>query len=74
MQPFSALIEHTPEWYASNGLEYLVFGQGMFGRYYLAPEHYAREVSQHEDLFHAFDRVETFTDGGYEVRIYRVTR
>jgi len=63
----------TPDWYTANGFEYLIFGQGMFGRFYREPDRYSNEVSQYEDLFRAFDMVRTFTDGGYEVRIYHVT-
>jgi len=72
VQGFGRMIDHTPEWYIANGFEYLIFSQGMFGRFYREPDRYSNAVSQYEDLFRAFDMVETFTDGGYEVRIYRV--
>ena len=67
------MIYHTSEWYIANGFEYLVFSQGMFGRFYQEPDRYSSEVSQYEDLFGAFDVVKTFTDGGYEVRVYHAT-
>lgn len=73
VQGFVRMIDHTPDWYIASGFEYLVFAQGMFGRFYLEPERYSNEVSRYEDLFCAFDMVKTFTDGGYEVRIYHVT-
>ena len=74
VQGFLSMIDHTPDWYISNGFEYLVFSQGMFERFYQEPDRYSKQVSQYQDLFHEFDRVKTFTDGGYEVRIYRVAR
>jgi hypothetical protein len=67
------MIDHTPDWYRDSGFEYLVFSQGMFGRFYREPQIYFAEVAQYEELFGAFDLVKTFTDGGYEVRIYAVT-
>jgi len=44
----------------------------MFGRFYLEADRYSNEISQYEDLFRALNTVKTFTDGGYEVRIYCV--
>jgi len=66
------MIDHKPDWYIDNGFDYLIFGEGMFGRFYREPDKYPKEVSQYEYLFHTFDLVKQFTDGGYEVRIYRV--
>jgi hypothetical protein len=71
-QGFNELIDHTPEWYTANAFDYLVFSQGSYGRRYQEPDKYAKQVSQYEDLFHSFSMVKTFTDGGYEVRIYQV--
>ena len=51
----------------------MVFSQGMFGRFYREPDMYSGEVSQYEDIFRAFDICKTFTEGGYEIRIYHVT-
>jgi len=70
VQGFGRLIDHPLAWYTANEFEYLVFSQGMFGRFYQEPDRYANEVSQYQELFRAFDMVKTFTDGGYEVRIY----
>jgi 4-amino-4-deoxy-L-arabinose transferase-like glycosyltransferase len=66
------LIEHEPAWYVEKGFRYLVFGQGMYGRFYREPERYRDEVLKYNSLFSQFDLVAVFTDGGYEVRIYRV--
>jgi 4-amino-4-deoxy-L-arabinose transferase-like glycosyltransferase len=72
VQGIGAMIHHPAEWYITNGFEYLIFGQGMFGRFYREPDRYFNEVAAYESLFRAFDMVKTFTDGGYEVRIYHV--
>jgi len=71
---FNGLADHTPEWYIDNGFDYLVFSQGAFGRFYQDLARYSNRISQYEDLFSAFDMVRTFTDGEYEVRIYRVVK
>jgi len=68
------MIYRPAEWYREDGFEYLIFSQGMFKRFYRQPEKYAREIAQYEALFNAFEKYQGFTDGGYEVRIYRVSR
>src|SRR3990172_6038596 len=68
---FFRLIDHSPEWYISNGFDYLVFSQGMFRRFYNEPESYESEIASYEALFQQFEEVKTFTDGGYEIRIFR---
>jgi 4-amino-4-deoxy-L-arabinose transferase-like glycosyltransferase len=73
VQGFGRLIQHRPEWYVEQDVEYLVFGQGMFERYYRDPDRYGKQIAQYEDLFRSFELVRTFTDGGYEVLIYQVT-
>ncbi len=67
------MIEHEPAWYIDQGFDYLVFGQNMFGRFYQEPERYRAEVAQYDDLFARFEPVMLFDQGGYEVRIYRVS-
>ena len=73
VQGFTSMIEHTPDWYRDNGFDYLVFGQGMFRRFFREPDRYPNQVLRYEDLFRAFNMVKTLTDGGYEVRIYALT-
>ena len=74
VQGFVRMIDHTLDWYVANDFDYLVFSEGMFGRFYREPERYPSEVSQYEDMFRAFDMAKMFTDGGYEVRIYITER
>jgi 4-amino-4-deoxy-L-arabinose transferase-like glycosyltransferase len=71
-QGVGRIIDHTPEWYVAQGFEYLVFSQGMFGRFYIEQKEYGAQVAAYEEFFEAFDLVRRFTDGGYEVRIYHI--
>jgi len=69
---FGRMIDHEPEWYTEQGFDYLIFSQGMYGRFYREPARYASEISQYESLFSRFEPVKIFTDGGYEIRVYKV--
>lgn len=71
VQGFGAMIDHESEWYIEQGFDYLIYSQGMYGRFYREPERYRTETSQYNNLFGRFILLKTFTDGGYEVRIYR---
>jgi len=72
VQGFIRLIDHTPDWYVEQGFEFLVFTQGMSGRFYAEPEKYAAEIAQYDALLDRLELVRLFTDGGYNVRVYRV--
>ncbi|HXF70054.1 MAG TPA: glycosyltransferase family 39 protein [Thermoflexus sp.] len=69
---FGRIIDHEPEWYVEQGFDYLIFSQGMYGRFYLDPERYQSEISKYENFFQRFDLVKIFTDGNYEIRLYKV--
>jgi hypothetical protein len=71
VQGFGAMIDHESEWYIEQGFDYLIYSQGMYGRFYREPERYRTETSQYNNLFGRFILLKKFTDGGYEVRIYR---
>ncbi|MGB3218548.1 MAG: glycosyltransferase family 39 protein [Anaerolineae bacterium] len=66
------LILYPPAWYINEKFDYLVFSEGMFKRFYLEPDKYAAQIAEYEALFQAFEPIKIFTDGGYEVRIYRI--
>lgn len=72
VQSFYRMIDHDPEWYIQQNFEYLVFSQDMYGRFYREPERYRNEISQYDNMFGQFNLEMMFTDGGYEVRVYRV--
>ena len=63
-----------PEWYVAQGFDYLVVSQQMFHRFYADPAQFSDDIAHYEALFRAFEMVKAFTDGGYEVRIYRIPR
>jgi 4-amino-4-deoxy-L-arabinose transferase-like glycosyltransferase len=66
------IIDHNPEWYIENGFEYLVFSQDTYERFYREPDRYSPEISQYNSFFDRFVLTKMFTDGGYEVRVYKV--
>jgi 4-amino-4-deoxy-L-arabinose transferase-like glycosyltransferase len=72
VQGFGRMIDHDSEWYIEQGFDYLVFSQGMYGRFYQDPVRYSVEILQYDNLFRRFHLEKLFTDGGYEVRIYLV--
>jgi hypothetical protein len=69
--PFSRLIDHTPDWYLAEGFDYIVFSEGMYGRFYREPQQYPAEVEQYEALFATFEPVRVFT-GDIEIRVLQV--
>jgi hypothetical protein len=73
VQGFFRITDHAPEWYVEQGFEYLVFSEGIFGRFYAEPEKYASEIAKYDALFERFELIQQFTDGDYKVRVYRVT-
>jgi 4-amino-4-deoxy-L-arabinose transferase-like glycosyltransferase len=72
VQGFERMIEHEPEWYIARDFDYLVFSQGMYRRFYQEPERYRKETSQYDQLFGQFTLMKIFTDGDYEIRVYKV--
>jgi 4-amino-4-deoxy-L-arabinose transferase-like glycosyltransferase len=72
VQGLYKLNDHPPEWYRDEGYQYLVFSELMFRRFYKDPVQLHDEIEGYEALFQAFEPLKVFTDGGYEVRIYRV--
>jgi hypothetical protein len=69
---FLRMIDQAPDWYRANGFDYLVFSQGMFGRFYDKADLYPAQVAQYNSFFDRFTLLRGFVDGGFEVRIYRV--
>ncbi len=61
-------------WYTEQNIDYLVFGEGMYGRFYNRPDLFQPEIQAYEHLFDQLEPVKFFNDGGYEVRIYRMRK
>jgi len=70
VQGINRLIDYEPTWYKDNHFRYLVFSQGMYGRYYDEPERYPDEVRAYDEMFNTFSLVKLFPGEGYEIRIY----
>ena len=68
------MINHTPEWYIAQGFDYLIFSEGMYGRFFREPARYGKEISQYNKMFEQYYLLRMFTDGGYEIRVYAVKR
>jgi len=68
------LIDHPADWYAAQGVAYLVAGEGMYGRFYREPARYADEVQRYDTLFQQFTLLTTIRDPSAKVsiRIYAV--
>jgi hypothetical protein len=64
--------EHSPDWYVSQGIDYLVLSEGMFGRYLSPPYEHITETAQYLKLMERFELIKKFTDGGYTVLVYKV--
>lgn len=72
VQGFGKIIDYEPNWYIQNGFDYLVFSQGMYGRYFQEPNKYPNEITAYDRFFGQFNLVKKFVDGNYEIRIYKV--
>lgn len=70
VQGVGKIIDYKPEWYIEKEFDYLVFSQGMYGRFYLDPERYGAQISQYDVFFNRFTLEKMFTDGDPEIRIY----
>ena len=63
-------IDRQPAWYVGN-VDYVILSQGTFGRYFSDPQRYAAEVMRYMRLVHSMTLVKNFTDGGYEISVYK---
>jgi 4-amino-4-deoxy-L-arabinose transferase-like glycosyltransferase len=73
VEGFISMIDHDPAWYAGNGFDYLVFSEGMYGRFFAEPDRYSSEVSQYNYFFSDLEWVKSFNDGNTEIRLYKVS-
>ncbi|MFT5193280.1 MAG: 4-amino-4-deoxy-L-arabinose transferase-like glycosyltransferase [Candidatus Promineifilaceae bacterium] len=71
---YPRMIDQSPNWYVDQGYDYLIFGEGMYGRFYFEPERYPAEIEQYAAFFDQFEEVQTFNDGDYEVKIYKISQ
>ena len=74
IQAFENIIAHDAAWYASNGFQYVIASEGMYGRFYLEPDRYAAQVASYNKMFNELAPLRVFNDGRYEIRILRTGR
>jgi 4-amino-4-deoxy-L-arabinose transferase-like glycosyltransferase len=65
-------IDHPPQWYVDQGVDFLVLNEGMYGRYLNPPYDHIRDTAAYLELMKAFPLEKQFDDGGYGVLIYKV--
>lgn len=68
---FGGIQDHAPNWYVENGFEYLIFSEGIYGRYFADPARYTAEIERYNSLFSRFSQVARFDENDFEVRIYK---
>lgn len=73
LAPIGRIIDREAAAYRDAGIDYAIVGEWMFGRFYAEPEKYPVEVGKYEAFFALYPLEKAFNDGGYEVRIYRVS-
>lgn len=66
------MIDQPARWYRENGIEYLVFGSGMYARFYNDPERYPDQVQKYDALFGEFELIKQFQDDIFTVKVYKV--
>lgn len=66
------IIDHDLRWYVENDFEYVVFSEGMYGRYYRDREDYAVEASQYDAFFSQLVLVREFGADHDTIRICRL--
>ncbi|MBK8004520.1 MAG: glycosyltransferase family 39 protein [Gemmatimonadetes bacterium] len=65
-------VDSTAAWYRAQGIEYLIFSEGMYGRYVREPDKYPDRLAAYQALWDSFPEVKRWTDGGYEIQLHRV--
>ncbi len=66
------MIDHDTEWYRQQGVEYLVFSQAMYLRYFRSPGRHPEEVTRYNDFFETLPEVVIFDDMGRTIRVFRM--
>ncbi len=68
--PVDDFLPKQLQWYQEKNVQYLVFSEGTYARYYENPKRYAYQINVYESLFQELKPVKVFEDGGYEIKIY----
>lgn len=68
------VMPYDIDWYRTNGVDYIIFNKGAYGRFYTEPERYAEEVAIYDRLISDLELVKEFTVNYYEIKIFKVNR
>ena len=60
LQPMYRIIDHDLGWYRQQHIQYIIFADAMYGRFYIDPLRYYAEKSQYERLFRALKPAAVF--------------
>ncbi|MBI3740312.1 MAG: hypothetical protein HY257_00980, partial [Chloroflexi bacterium] len=71
VQGLDSLIDRDADWFAQNGFEYVIAGQGMYGRFYAEPERYAQFVERYNKFFARYAEFKRFDENGVVIRVFR---
>lgn len=72
IQGFGRIIDKSPDWYIENNYDYLIFSQGMYGRFFREPERYSIEVEKYKIFFDKYTLIRKFDDQSNEILIYHL--
>lgn len=72
LEPVRRMIDHPPEWYVQQKVDYAVVSRAMYGRFYRNRERYPDDVARYDAMFARFLLLREFRDGGLEIRVYAV--
>jgi len=74
LRPEHALLKHTPRYYESSGVDYLIFCSIMYERYMDNSRRYPAEAKRYRELFDRFELAEQFSDGDVVIKILKARR
>jgi len=66
------MIDQPAQWYRESGIDYMIFGSGMYARFYNDPDRYPDQMQKYQALFAEFELVKEFKDPIFEVKIFKV--
>ncbi len=72
IEGYLRIIDHDLKWYKENQFDYLVFSQGMYGRFFKEPERYPTQIKKYEAFFTQVDLVKKFPDKNFEILVYKL--
>jgi hypothetical protein len=56
--------------YANQGVQYVIFSEGSYGRYYTEPDKYSQEIAKYEEIIRQLNLIKAFDQNGLKINIY----